>query len=124
MGDLHPAFVSKWGFLRLAPAEARARISETQVVNRKRRGLKRLGGANTVDKIFLLSESEAKKYFGSNAARRADDLYGEDCMWWLRSPGIDNYHAATNEDLSAPVFYGQPVFYWGAGVRPALWLKL
>lgn len=47
-------------------------------------------GYPTSDKLFLLSEEEAKKYFKDNKDRVAHDLNGNSDYWWLRSLGNRN----------------------------------
>ena len=98
-------------------------------------------GNSTTDNVFLLSITEAEKYFTDNNLRRCaptayaivqgawtDDscetASGEvTCWWWLRSPGDDQYRAAS-------VYGSGSVFYNGFGdtanacVRPALWISL
>lgn len=96
-------------------------------------------GADTVDKVFLLSTSEAERYFASDAARKLEiteyaktrgvtycdnkDNQGYGYWWWLRSPGRD-------EDYAALVFPEGKVDHVGYhyndtenAVRPAIWIK-
>ena len=102
-------------------------------------------GNDTTDKVFLLSITEAYKYFSSDNARvcaptdyaiaqgaYTNDSYKTDgrfaCWWWLRSPGCSLEHAAVvysegsvKDDVS--VFYsGQYVDYSDKAVRPAIWI--
>ncbi|MCL1995586.1 MAG: DUF6273 domain-containing protein [Defluviitaleaceae bacterium] len=51
------------------------------------------GGISTVDKVFLLSIDEARKYFKTNLDRVAK-IGREPIWWWLRSPGSHPDHAA------------------------------
>ena len=98
-------------------------------------------GNATTDKVFLLSITEANKYFTTDEARKcvptayakANGAYtisdytkdGEStCWWWLRSPGL-------NQNSAAFVYFGGSVFFTGNFVnydyfcvRPALWIKL
>ncbi len=93
------------------------------------------GGA-TQDKVFLLSITEANKYFSSYSSRQckptvyatAQRTYvsssNGNCLWWLRSPGYDQNYAAF-------VYYdgdggedGRPVDLGSSAVRPALWINL
>ena len=98
-------------------------------------------GNATRDKVFLLSITEANKYFTTDEARKcvptayakANGAYtisdytkdGEStCWWWLRSPGYLQYSAAS-------VYLGGSVGYGGDDVvdvdgcvRPALWITL
>ena len=100
------------------------------------------GGDSTDDKVFLLSIDEVVKYFGDSgqlnnrrmheqtiydiydSARVARELNGEAIAWWLRSPGVYQFHAAlvyANGEISMS---GRDVSLSEAGVRPALWLNL
>ena len=91
-------------------------------------------GNNTTDKVFLLSITEANKYFSSDSARQcqgtaycyAQGSYADNglCWWWLRSPG---YYL----DLAAYVNIDGDVDEVGTyvnidliAVRPALWIDL
>ena len=103
---------------------------------------------NTHDKIFLLSYTEANKYFGvassygnSNntiarveptayaIAQGADILSGDTTAsgkeagsWWLRSPGyFQCYAACVYSDGS---LFGSYVCYASYCVRPAIWVDL
>lgn len=93
-------------------------------------------GNATQDQVFLLSITEANKYFNSNSARQCKptDYAGangawtnlsSNCWWWLRSPGYSqacaarvSYHGIVNRD-GCNVDYA----YCNA-VRPALWIDL
>lgn len=92
-------------------------------------------GNATQDQVFLLSITEANKYFSSDSARQceptdfavANGAWESDsgnCWWWLRSPGDTQYAAAD-------VYYDGDVYEHGYGVsndsnavRPALWIDL
>jgi hypothetical protein len=81
------------------------------------------GGADTLDKIFLLSISETKKYFNSDEARVA--YYLDSDLWWLRSPGDISGNAANVGRVGVIDVYGIFVNHVvHGGVRPALWLNL
>ena len=87
------------------------------------------------DQVFLLSITEANKYFSSDSARQckptdyavANGAWESDsgnCWWWLRSPGLDQSCAAT-VDLGGDVYeLGDPVDGDSTAVRPALWIDL
>lgn len=93
-------------------------------------------GADTKDKIFLLSITEATEYFGSNSERvcRATQ-YAIDqnayvntstggSWWWLRTPGNSNKDAASvNSDGSIDYDDGYVTSNRGV-VRPAMWISL
>lgn len=92
-------------------------------------------GNATQDQVFLLSITEANKYFGSDSARQCkptdyavangawESDSGNFCWWWLRSPGVTQYSAAY-------VFSGGGVTESGDGVigtsavRPAMWISI
>ena len=99
-------------------------------------------GNSTTDNVFLLSITEAEKYFTDDNARMCaltayaiaqgawtSDYYktasGEAaCCWWLRSPG-------KRQSDAADVLLDGSVYYDGHGVkndsdcvRPALWISL
>ena len=95
-------------------------------------------GNSTNDKIFLLSISEAKKYFSLNSARQCkptayakaqgtstSGFYGN-CLWWLRSPGYYQYDASyvLSDGFVDDRGFGDSVYYGNYGVRPALWINL
>lgn len=95
-------------------------------------------GNATMDKVFLLSESEVWKYFTSDESRTAD-LYSSVSndyrydSWWLRTPGatpigIDGktykrYGATYVTAIGYISLSGDP---GGAtnGVRPAMWISI
>ena len=91
------------------------------------------GGNETQDKIFVLSISEAKKYYSSDNERKAyatDYLYSKGNekadrfdFWWLRTPGSSNNFAIRILDDGAIDRGGFHVNRRFA-VRPALWLNL
>ena len=101
------------------------------------------GGADTQDKIWLLSREEAEKYYRHDASRKAvptvyavargawqydgnniaSKLNGEGCCWWwLRSPGFANNYASSISHGGS--LYSRNVNYASDAVRPALWLDL
>ena len=93
-------------------------------------------GNATQDQVFLLSITEANKYFSSDSARQckpteyavAGGAYvnssNGNCWWWLRSPGLDRNYAAY-VDIGADVdVYGDYVYNVFYAVRPALWINL
>ena len=49
---------------------------------------------------------------------------GTATWWWLRSPGLSNYHAALVHIDGIVYFRGGIVCSASGGVRPALWLNL
>ncbi|MCR4618475.1 MAG: DUF6273 domain-containing protein [Lachnospiraceae bacterium] len=96
-------------------------------------------GNSTTDQVFLLSITEAEKYFGSDGARqcqgtaycyaqRPDKSDNGNCSWWLRTPGYEPIGSGSWE--YADVLYDGSVEYYGSNVgnslavRPALWINL
>lgn len=89
-------------------------------------------GNDTTDKVFLLSVDEAFRYFDDYASRvcqgtpysKAQGVYLQEgnCIWWLRSPGIEScdaayiyYRGGVNNDIVHCSWYA---------VRPAMWIDL
>lgn len=91
-------------------------------------------GNATQDQVFLLSITEAIKYFGSGSARKckptdyviANGAYvnNGDCLWWLRSPGNDQGAAADVDFFGSVNESGEYVNYDDCAVRPALWIDI
>lgn len=96
-------------------------------------------GNATQDQVFLLSITEANKYFGSDSARQckptdyafANGAYvnsvNGNCGWWLRSPGVTQYsaHSAAYVHNSGGVYEsGSDVDIGTSAVRPAMWISL
>ena len=96
-------------------------------------------GNATEDQIFLLSITEAKKYFSSDSAREcqptayakaqgarrsSSSTYAGNCRWWLRSPGNTQRNAASVYIDGYVDYLGDRVDYSYGAVRPALWIDL
>lgn len=92
-------------------------------------------GNETQDQVFLLSITEANKYFTSDSARvckptayaLVNGPYESDsgnCWWWLRSPGGLQYRAAHVDHYGGVNESGSYVIYSNVAVRPALWINL
>ena len=112
-------------------------ILTTSVDNSKSQGYSGYsanGGNNTEDQIFLLSYTEAWKYFASDSSRtckptayaKAQGAYVNDsngnCEWWLRSPGISQIDAASvYTDGSRYYTFVDRDYH---AVRPAFWINL
>lgn len=118
--------------------EEQAKIQSTNVSADKNPKYDTDPGNATTDKVFLLSITEAEKYFEDDASRRcaptayaeaqgAYTIYGigsgDACWWWLRSPGKMQFRAAyvSNDVIND---YGSNVNYVCNCVRPALWINL
>lgn len=92
-------------------------------------------GPDTVDKVFILSISEAERYFDSPEARscqltaysRAYGAYQSDnrtCWWWLRNPGSSTQKACFVIAAGYISVDGERVSAYRTTVRPAMWLTL
>ena len=98
-------------------------------------------GNATKDKVFLLSIVEAEKYFTSDEARKCvpteyaisngastSDSYTKGgkatCLWWLRSPGFDQFIAAYVNYFGPALRYGRSVGNVSNSVRPAMWITI
>ena len=97
-------------------------------------------GNVTQDKIFLLSITEANRYFKTDEERmcvptayakangvRASNTYTKGghpcCEWWLRSPDFDQNAAASVDFDGDTADVGDLVHNGFVGVRPALWIS-
>jgi len=80
------------------------------------------GGADTDDKLFMLSINEVKQYFPTSEDRVAH-LKRKAVWWWLRSPGDGSNRAAVVGQSGGAGFSGD-VSWSAGGVRPAFWLNL
>ncbi len=81
-------------------------------------------GNNTVDKVFLLSITEANKYFSSNEARKCKNADQSTCAWWLRSPGTNSQSVAIVNEGGGVNESGANADYDSHAVRPAIWISL
>ena len=113
-------------------------IISTEVTADKNPSYSTSPGNNTIDKVFLLSITEANKYFDSDEARRCQGTaycYAQGakssldwCWWWLRSPGCRNNYAAYVLRGGFVKHDGRRVsfgpFVSHTAVRPALWIDL
>jgi hypothetical protein len=77
-----------------------------------------------IDESIAEGSSEFLCISDNNNYKRIAKHKGEDCWWWLRSPGcISSFATAVYDDGRADVD-GVGTCDDGVGVRPALWLKL
>ncbi|MDD6095476.1 MAG: DUF6273 domain-containing protein [Clostridia bacterium] len=121
-------------------SDEKAMISKVTVSADKNPKYSTNPGNATQDQVFLLSITEAEKYFSSDSARQCKPTdyavangayvntydqsdYGN-CWWWLRSPG-------GNQNCAPSVLFDGGVGRFGGGVhggdeavRPALWIDL
>ena len=92
-------------------------------------------GYDTTDKVFLLSLTEVRRYFDSDAereclateyakAQKAFTEPGGNCWWWLRSPGVDSYYASFVYTDGSDYSRGYIVSNDFGAVRPAMWIDL
>ena len=114
-------------------------IINTKVEASSNSKFKTFAGVSTVDKIFLFSIWEVKKYFESNEAKkcRATDFaiargaFNKEgfCWWWLRTPGRTNSFAAAVDEVGSGVGYGINTVGFSVdddrvAVRPAMWINI
>ena len=106
------------------------------------------GGADTNDKVFLLSINEVRKYFGegekiqsgykigdkitakaTDYAKLADEdgnvivTEDENSFYWLRSPGHYPNTASVVDSKGNLLAFGYNVDYAVIGVRPVIWIS-
>ena len=120
-------------------AEEQAQIQNTNVSADKNPDYSTNPGNATTDKVFLLSITEAKKYFPTDKSRRcAPTAYAKaqsdsfktasgeaTCYWWLRSPGVSQrYATGVYDDGSVDYSGGRGMNIAHGCVRPALWINL
>lgn len=133
--------IRKWlnnTFLNTAFDETeRACILKTSNTNEGNTYFNIKGGSKTSDRIWLLSISEATKYFNTASARKtsktayAKNMYkaGQRYTWWyLRSPGMHVDFAAIvlssgNYTEAYGDWQGRGVSNAG-GIRPVMWIDL
>jgi hypothetical protein len=91
-------------------------------------------GNSTHDKVFILSISQANKYFKDDNDRISQGtdyaiekgLFRDNkrkSWWWLRSPGEHGRATANVHSDGSVLNHGIPVFYSSGGVRPVIWIK-
>ena len=118
--------------------EEQAMISEVTVNADKNPGYDTNSGNATLDKVFLLSITEANKYFFSDKERRCEPtVYAvangareegvSGCWWWLRSPGVYQHYASDIISILGDVMVsksGTDVNDTCNAVRPAMWIEV
>ena len=103
--------------------DERSVILTTNVVNNDNEESGVDAGNDTVDRVFLPSIDEMKKYFSSNAERMTTFTDGTTAWCWLRSPGkAENYVADNCNDGNVHMTGGE-VNRTDGGLRPAMWIK-
>jgi hypothetical protein len=123
-----------------SPAE-QEKIAVTKLANDDNPVYGTFGGANTEDRVFLLSIAEADSLFNDDAARKCvqmSDAVGiraflssknfingrACCYWWLRSPGSNQGSASAVQRSGTLDLRGEHILYGYGAVRPALWVNL
>lgn len=117
-------------------ADERAQIELTEVTAEPNPYYNTTAGSNTNDKLFLLSLDEVSEYLPYDSARICNATQYAikqgayvnpttgGSWWWLRSPGISSYDAASiNSDGSIDYDDGSVDSAKGT-VRPAMWIRL
>lgn len=84
------------------------------------------GGADTSDRVFLLSIEEALQFFDDDTDRKPDESSpGVEATWsWLRSSGGEKTFAAIIEKSGKVSAGGNRITNLQGGVRPAIFIKL
>ena len=91
-------------------------------------------GNTTKDKIFLLSITEAKKYFANDKERECMpteyaqshgcyETHGT-CWWWLRTPGENPFNASLVGNNGSVIECGDVASYSTSAVRPVMWVNV
>lgn len=114
--------------------EEQSMIATTAVKNAKNPEYGTPGGADTKDKVFLLSIAEAEKYFNFDSDRQAEPtaytvaqgayVNNGNCVWWLRTPGCSRYDAVGVRSVGGVYNDGYYVDSDFNAIRPALWINL
>lgn len=119
-------------------SDEKAKIPTVTVSADKNHGYSANPGNATQDQVFLLSITEANKYFNSTGARQCEptdyavangawESVDGNCGWWLRSPGVTQYsaHSAAYVHNSGGVYEsGCDVDIGTSAVRPAMWISI
>ena len=116
--------------------EELALIATTQVSADKNPTYSTNPGNDTVDKIFIQSILETKRYFTSDSSRQvhatdyaiAKGAYlgiDRNAWYWLRSPGFDSEKAAGVMTSGGVDDFGDDVYGDVCGsIRPSMWVNL
>ena len=119
--------------------EEKQQVLPADVANEANPDYGTAGGGNTEDYVFLLSISEAKKYFSfpelqeysactptayavSRGAWTAPATGS--CWWWLRSPGHTKGFATGVGHTGIAGTYGTAAGQTICAVRPAIWISI
>lgn len=114
-------------------ATEKQKIISTELTNNPNPEYGTFSGNKTVDKVFLLSAEEAKKYLDYESRkmlatpyveRRAKESdFGSCSGWWLRTSGAKNFTAVYVSKNGEIHLSGNGVHNDGYTVRPAIWVK-
>jgi hypothetical protein len=114
------------------------KISSTTLTNDSNSVYGTAGGESTTDSIFVLSASEAERYFSDDEDRmaacteyalsRSNDSALRNSVvgtsyWWVRTPGVYTYMAMYAHYTGSLRYDGMAVANTIVGVRPAMWVK-
>ena len=109
-------------------AKEQAAILSTKLSTPANPQTKQGGGADTTDKVFLLSIQEVQKYMSAaqvkttaTASAKGAYVEGGEVFWWLRSAGDGPATAAHTRTGGAIDFAGETAKVVGA-LRPAMWI--
>lgn len=89
----------------------------------------------TTDKVFLLTYTEAGKYFGTDESRKCIPtkyaisggvtVNGDsNCIWWLRTLGYDTTYATVVNVYGELASFGYNVEEEYIALRPAMWISI
>ena len=134
-------------FLTRFSVYERIRIAETDIINNDNPWYGTPGGADTVDRVFLLSLEEVVRFFGDSGqlqnrpvgawlmisdqydtnrvayvAIERDGRDGQSAWWRLRSPGDVSSNAAGVNYYGVLWVFGHFVDSDRGGIRPAMWI--
>jgi hypothetical protein len=101
------------GFLEKFTSEEQGRIIQTKVSNPNNVWYGISGGADTHDKIFLLSLEEADRYFGNGGDylnERRKDLDFDDDKYTEKTDG--GYFSNAHDNDRRAAYDGVPAFWW------------
>ena len=117
-------------------AGEQALVAESDLTNPDNEGYGTSGGADTQDRVFLLSIDEVGQYLPTDEERVclptaqavANGAWTNSdtgaCLWWLRSPGYASRYVADVHSFGSVNSNGWFVANDDHAVRPALWVNL
>lgn len=112
--------IRRWlnsNFLEENFAEAEINIlKDTNVIAEDNPVYHTSAGKDTVDKVFLLSSSEAAGYY--------DTLHGTETCWWLRTPGASEGSMAFVYPNRTVMNYGYDCTDDTFSVKPVMWVDI